>query len=207
MNVPRKALVAGLMAVTAVLATGSCSNGADPVARPSQAVTTVPASQEPAAGPTYAATGLDLCGGTDLGVLSDLSLTVDRRDPTPPASGPGSSCYFGMHTAQGYDANLLVEVVTPESVEEAKGIYGATGRVTTMTADGAIAGLGDQADGFTDESEPSFKYSEYMIVVRRGNLVLKVWLAVGGDAFTPKATLATKVRTILEETLTTVPRS
>lgn len=44
-----------------------------------------------------------------------------------------------------------------------------------------------------------------MVHARTGNLVVKVWLAVGGDSFIPTATLADKSLTILKATQAAVP--
>ena len=75
-----------------------------------------------------------------------------------------------------------------------------------MVSDAAVSGVGDQAEGFAIQTEPKpgFKYGEYRIQARKANLVLDVWLAVGGSTFVPKETLAAKVLTILKNTLATV---
>jgi len=75
-----------------------------------------------------------------------------------------------------------------------------------MTPDGALAGVGEEAEGFTKQSEPGYKYAEYLIHARRGNLVVKVWLAVGGNAFTPKDKLAAVTLAIAKGTLDRVPK-
>jgi hypothetical protein len=173
--------------------------------------TTAPTSPEasPASstGRLYRATDLDLCTRTSLAPLADLSLTVQRTDPTPPRSAPGAACLFEMRTEDGHIASLRVEAATPPSIQEAQRLYRATEQVTVMQPDGSISGIGDEAEGFSKQSEPGFKYSEYLVQARTGNLVAEVWLAVGGKDFVPKQTLAARSRTILAATLAQVPRS
>jgi len=186
------------------LALGGCSSGVEPLTPVSvNPPASAPAST--AAGVSYAADGFDLCAHTDLAPLADLNLTVDRKDPKPPPSGVGASCLFDMHTATGQQARLLVEAATPESAEDAQSIYQGTARATALKAEGPVAGLAEQADAFALESDPGFKNSEYMIVARRSNLVVTVVLEVGGTAFTPKQTMATKVRALADATLAAIP--
>jgi hypothetical protein len=158
-------------------------------------------------GPSYDATGLNLCDRTNLGPLADLSLKVERANPAPPLSEGRPTCLFEMRTATGQMANLLVQVATPRSIEEAQGIYRAQGGSGNEPPDAQLSGIGDQAEGFRKESQPGFKYSEYTVHARNGNLVVKVWLAVGGNDFTPTQTLATKAETILKATMAQVPKA
>ncbi|SCG38315.1 hypothetical protein GA0070614_0502 [Micromonospora coxensis] len=74
-----------------------------------------------------------------------------------------------------------------------------------MAPAGPVTGVGEEAEAFTKQSTPGFKYAEYMVHSRTGNLVVKVWLAVGGDSFTPTATLAAKAVAILSATRSAVP--
>jgi len=141
----------------------------------------------------------------DLALLAELKLTVTRTDPTPPVGRPGAACLFEMRTADGHQANLRVEASTPATAEEAVRLFQATGQVTAMTPAGAVPGLGEEAEAFTKQSTPGFDYAEYLVHARTGNLVVKVWLAVGGDSFTPTATLAEKSRAILTATQAAVP--
>ncbi|PYC65560.1 hypothetical protein C7C45_28230 [Micromonospora arborensis] len=146
-----------------------------------------------------------MCKRTDLRPLADLSLTVARTDPTPPLGRPGVACLFELRTKDGHEANLRVEASTPVSAEEARLLYRSTGQVTVMTPVGVIAGVGDEAEAFTRRSEPGFKYAEYMVHARMGNLVVKVWLAVGGASYVATETLAPKALTVLRATQAAVP--
>jgi hypothetical protein len=161
----------------------------------------------PSAGPMYDAVGVDLCGRTDLTPLNSLSLKVEGTDPTPPPSGPGAACLFELRPPGGQPANLRVEATTLASADEAGRLYRATQQVTGMTPDGALAGVGEEAEGFTKQSDPGYKYAEYLIHARRNNLVVKVWLAVGGEAFTPKEKLAAVALEITKQTLGLVPKA
>ncbi|WP_433458364.1 hypothetical protein [Micromonospora sp. CA-248212] len=205
----KRALVVGLLVTLAV--TGGCDDGGSATPR---AVTTSPiagtpatSSPAPAVGPTYDATNLDLCRRTDLTTLADLSVRVARTDPKPPLARQGSSCLFEMRTADDHQANLLVEASSLTSAEEAGRLYTATQQVTAMTADGPVAEVGEEAEGFVKRSDPGFKYTEYMVHARDANLVVKVWLAVGGDSYLPTKTLAAKALTILKATYTAVPHA
>ncbi|WP_285796109.1 hypothetical protein [Micromonospora sp. NBRC 107095] len=137
--------------------------------------------------------------------MAELSLTVARTDPKPPLGQPGASCLFEMRTKDGYQANLRVEASTPVSEQEARLLYRATAQVTVMTPAGAITGVGDEAEAFTRRSEPGFKYAEYMVRARTGNLVVKVWLAVGGTSYAATETLVSKALTLLKATQAAVP--
>ncbi|MBQ1019782.1 hypothetical protein KBX71_18195 [Micromonospora sp. D93] len=146
-----------------------------------------------------------MCKRTDLRPLAELSLTVARTDPKPPLGQPGASCLFEMRTKDGHQANLRVEAATPASEQEARLLYRATAQVTVMTPAGVITGVGDEAEAFTRRSEPGFKYAEYMVRARTGNLVVKVWLAVGGASYAATETLASKALTLLKATQAAVP--
>ncbi|MBQ1009382.1 hypothetical protein KBX53_00100 [Micromonospora sp. M51] len=146
-----------------------------------------------------------MCKRTDLRPLAELSLTVTRTDPKPPLGQPGAACLFEMRTKDGHQANLRVEAATPVSEQEARLLYRATAQVTVMTPAGAISGVGDEAEAFTRRSEPGFKYAEYMVRARTGNLVVKVWLAVGGASYAATETLASKALTLLKATQAAVP--
>jgi hypothetical protein len=208
----RRSAVAGLGVLAGALAVAGCSGGAvqPPAAPTSGSPVTVPTSTTSAAasaGPAYNATGLDLCAKTDTAQLSGLSLTVDRADAKAPTSGPGAACLFNLRTADGHKASLLVEASTPPSTQDAERLFRSKAAVTVMTSEGAVTGLGDEAEAFSKESQPGFKYSEYLVHARSGNLVVKVWLAVGGNEFTPKATLAARSQAIAKTALAAVPRS
>lgn len=164
-----------------------------------------PTAPTASAGPMYRAQDLELCKRTDLQPLEELSLTVARTDPKPPLGQPGAACLFEMRTKDGHQANLRVEASTPASEQEARLLYRATAQVTVMTPAGVITGVGDEAEAFTRRSEPGFKYAEYMVRARTANLVVKVWLAVGGASYTATETLASKALTLLKATQAAVP--
>ncbi|TDC38698.1 hypothetical protein E1211_06450 [Micromonospora sp. 15K316] len=137
--------------------------------------------------------------------LADLALTVTRTDPKPPVGRPGAACLFEMRTKAGYAANLRVEASTPATVDEARRLYRGTQQATGMTAVGSITDVGDEAEAFTKQSTPGFKYAEHMVHARSGNLVVKVWLAVGGESYAPTSSLAAKSLAILRATQEAVP--
>jgi hypothetical protein len=166
---------------------------------------TAPAGPSPSATPAYRASGLDVCAQADRGPLAGLALTVDRTTPREPATGPGASCLFDLHTGDGHPATLLVDAITPATVDEAKDVYASARRVTAMTFDGDIPGVGDEADGFTANTQLDFKNAKYLAQGRIGNLVVEVGLSVGGDTFAPKETLATPAVAIVRSTMAKVP--
>ncbi|MET8358923.1 hypothetical protein [Micromonospora sp. NPDC005171] len=196
------------MALVAVLATAACDGASAPAGAPtagsgaSSVASTAPTAS---AGPMYRAQDLELCKRTDLQPLAELSLTVVRTDPKPPLGQPGASCLFEMRTKDGHQANLRVEAATPASEQEARLLYRATAQVTVMTPAGVITGVGDEAEAFTKRSEPGFKYAEYMVRARTSNLVVKVWLALGGASYAAAETLASKALTLLKATQAAVP--
>ncbi|MEU6021924.1 hypothetical protein [Micromonospora sp. NPDC047134] len=196
------------VALVAVAALAGC-DAQTPVAAPSapaQTSATVPSATPSPAGPSYSAAELDLCARTDLAPLADLALTVTRTDPKPPPGRPGAACLFEMRTRSGHEANLLVEASTPATAEEARLLYLGTREATGMTPAGPVAQVGEEAEAFTKRSTPGFRYAEYMVHSRTGNLVVKVWLAVGGESYLPTETLASASRVILTATRSAVPR-
>lgn len=204
------ARVVGTAVLLAVVSVSACTGTNAPRGAPSAVVDSPAATVSGTAGPVpprYRADDLDLCRRVNLDPLAELKVTVQRRDPTPPPSGPGAACLFEMRTAGGQPASLRVAVETPATAAEAAAVYRATGRVTVMRPEGPVEGIGEQAEAYSRESEPGFKYAEYLIQARTGNLVVEVWLAVGGTAFTPKARLATAARAVLVATMAQVPRA
>lgn len=187
-----------------LLALGGCTDGERSEGSVQPAT---PASPAASTADLYAAADLDLCAKTDRAPLADLKLTVRGTDPKPPPSAPGSACLFEMRTADGHEASLRVEAATPSSADQARQLYQATADVSGMSRDAAVTGLGEQAEGFAKQSDPGFKYAEYLIHAQTGNLVVKVWLAVGGDSYVPKRTLAAAVREIAGATLQLVPKA
>ncbi|MGQ5262061.1 hypothetical protein ACTWLT_15035 [Micromonospora sp. ZYX-F-536] len=197
-----------VVALVAVLTTAACDGSSAPAGAPTAGPTTssVAATAPTAsAGPIYRAQDLELCKRTDLRPLAELSLTVARTDPKPPLGHPGAACLFEMRTKDGHQANLRVEASTPASEQEARLLYRATAQVTVMTPAGRISGVGDEAEAFTKRSEPGFKYAEYMVHARTSNLVVKVWLALGGASYAATDTLASKALTFLRATQAAVP--
>ncbi|MGC5033756.1 hypothetical protein [Micromonospora sp. DT229] len=193
--------------LVAVAALAGC-DAETPVAAPSAPAQTsagVPSATPSPAGPSYSAAELDLCRRTDLAPLADLALTVTRTDPKPPPGRPGAACLFEMRTRSGHEANLRVEASTPATAEEARLLYQGTREATGMTPAGPVAQVGEEAEAFTKRSTPGFRYAEYMVHSRTGNLVVKVWLAVGGEAYLPTATLASAALDILTATQSAVP--
>ncbi|MEV4826138.1 hypothetical protein [Micromonospora sp. NPDC049274] len=197
-----------VVALVAVFATAACDGASAPAGAPiagpatSSVASTAPTAS---AGPLYRAQDLELCKRTDLRPLAELSLTVARTDPKPPLGQPGAACLFEMRTKDGHEATLRVEASTPASEQEARLLYRAKAQVTVMTPAGAVTGVGDEAEAFTRRSEPGFKYAEYMVHARTGNLVVKVWLAVGGVSYAATETLASKALTFLKATQAVVP--
>jgi hypothetical protein len=191
----------GLVVLAALTVAGCTQEPPSPT--PTPAASTAPEASASPAGPTYKASTLDLCAKTDLAPLADLSLKLEGKDDSPPNGGPGAACFFKFKTAGGHLASLRVEAMAVSSAEEAEKAFKSQQNVSVMKSDGPVSGLGDQAEGRTLDSEPGFKQSEYMIHGRVGNLTFKAWLSVGGNAFTPKTTLAPKVNTIAKALLTT----
>jgi hypothetical protein len=181
------------------------TSGCTPDPDPAPPVATPAAVPSPSAAPesAYSAVGVDLCAKADRAPLESLKLTVKGTAAKSPTSAPGAACLFELRTADGHEASLLVEASTPPSAEQAEQLYRATAAVTGMTAAGDVAGLGDEAAALTKRSDPG--QSEYLIHSRAGNLVVKVWLSVGGDAYPPEQTLAGPVRTITDTTIKLIP--
>lgn len=112
-----------------------------------------------------------------------------------------------MTTSDGRMASLRVEAVALGSAAEAERLYRAERSVTRMTLDGPVSGLGEEAEAFEIRTEPGFKYAEYKIHVRSGNLVVEVWPAVGKQTFTPKQTPAQATRAVVDATFATVSQA
>lgn len=200
----RLSLLAAAAALT-LAAAGCTKTPNDPVpptAAPPSAVSTPEAEEKV----PYRLNVLDLCQRTDLQPLQEFSLKVKSTDGRSPMLGTGESCVFELESPNGKPATLQVQAFAPPSVQEAKRLYTAQ-RGKRMTSDGAVSGVGEEAEGFTiqTEPEPGFKYGEYRIQARNANLLVDVWLAVGApDAFIAKETIAAKVLAILKTTLATI---
>lgn len=186
-----------------VLSLGACTSE-----KPAPQVTATPIASATSNAPAavkyrYQPSTVDLCK-TDLTPLAELKLAPKKTDSTLPLAGPGEACLFEMTTPSGHIASLRVEAVALTSSEDAQRLYKTQHDTTRMKPDGGISGLGDEAEGFTLETEPGFKYSEYRVHARQDNLVLEVWVAVGGNAFTPKQILAAIAQAVTRTTLATV---
>lgn len=208
----RRVLCALLGVLAAVLFSTACAGGSArpqevsaPLDSPEAGLT--PSATAAEAGRRYDAQGLDVCTRTDLAPLAGLSLSVESRRAKDPSSAPGAACLFELRTQAGFEARLLVEASTLTSTDDAQRLYRTTQQVSGMDPAGAVDGIGDEAEGFTKRSEPGYKNAEYMIHARSRNLVLKVWLAVGGKTFTPEDVLAAKAHAILQSAMSIVPLS
>ena len=193
-----------LVAVVALGALAGCTGEAEPqppAATPAPPATSgLPAPSGPAA--DYDATGVRLCDATDLTPLKKLGLTARKTAAKAPASAPGSACLFTLRSKDGHDGSLLVEAATPESAEQAELLYRATGSVTDMVDEGALPGLGDEAEGFSGQSTASGeKTTECLVHARTGNLVVKAFLTVGGDDYPNKQAVAAPAREIVAGTI------
>jgi hypothetical protein len=191
--------------VLAVVSMAGCTGQAP---EPASSRPEMPRPTPSAAALTYRYSALDLCALTDLGPLAALKLTVQEKRRAAPSGrkGEAEACLYEMGTQSGDIARLSVEAVPAKSLDEAQIIYGAAEH-NSMKPDGQITGLGEQAEGRTLDTELGYRHSEYMIHLRSQNLHLAVWLAVGGASFTPKETLAPKVKAISEATFAAVARA
>lgn len=210
MSIASRSVLTAAGSVLVLVLAGACDSRSDaPAGAPTVATEATENAPEPAPSepPKYNAVGLDICARTDLSPLDGLSLTLAERLPKTPTSGPGAACLFEMRSRDGHPASLLVEATTLASVGEAERLYQTTQQVSSMTFDGELAGVADEAQAFIEESEPGFKYSEYMVRARSENLVVKVWLAVGGKEFTAKSDLAPRALAVLKSTLALVPEA
>jgi hypothetical protein len=154
------------------------------------------------AGRLFDAAGMALCDQTDPAPLTGLGLRVRDTVSKPPPSAPGAACLIEL-TGSGRTGSLLVEAATPASIEEATRLYDATGDVTVMRPAGDLAGVGERAEAFTRRSGAGGATAEYMVRVRSGNLVVKVWLSVTGGG--SETALTAPVRRIAVATLAQVP--
>jgi len=198
-------------ALVAVLGLTLCACRRKRPPAPSVSSTPVPTWTAPIAPPTrsepmYHAKGVDLCKLTDLSPLSDLKIKIDLKDPK--RSHGDASCFYKLHTATRRDANLLVDVTTLKSVDEAKDMCRALRKHGVMNHEGSLSGIGDEADGYAlEKDKKEYQEAEYMIRARYENMVIEVWLAVFDRPLIPKATLSEKVRTIVKASAALVPKS
>ncbi|WP_244236550.1 hypothetical protein [Micromonospora violae] len=202
-------LLRAVAILTIFAAVAACDDTVD--GGPSKTEGPPPQTTSPVATPpadpvrSFTAAGLRLCEHRDLIPLATLSLTVRREDPTPPQAAPGAACLVEMETADGHEANFRVEASTPASTEDAVRLYGTARQGASMRRAGDLEGIGDEAEAYTRQSQPGFKYAEYMAQARDDNLVVQVWLAVGGDEFVSTELLARETVRALRRTLALVP--
>lgn len=194
--------------VLAALSLAACSAGTPTSSSSTTGSTpsTTPSTVASSSPPSYRYADLDLCAALDLAPLAPLKLTVkDKRRAVPAGhtKGEGEACLHEMRTSSGDIARLTVEAIPAESVDEARGIYRAVEQ-DSMKPDGAVAGPWEQGAGRTLDTAEGYKHSEYLVHVLSGNLHVSVWLAVGGDAYTPKEELAPVVKAMTEQTYATV---
>jgi len=195
-----------LAIAVSLLSLAACSAGTPPSTPAASAAVATTSKPAAASATVYSYSELDLCAVTDLKPLADLKLTLqDKRRALPSGrkKGEGEACLHEMKTSSGQIARLTVEAILAKSADEATSIYRAATQ-DSMKSDGVVAGLGEQAEGRWLDTESGYKHSEYLVHARNGNLHISVWLAVGGSSFTPKETLAPKVKAVAEATYATV---
>lgn len=196
------------LALTA-LSLAACTGGTPTPAPTGSATTSAAAASPSAATAAYRYADLDLCAATDLAPLAGLKLTVKEKRRTVPAGhskGEGEACLHEMTTPGGDIARLTVDAIPAGSADEAQALYRSVEQ-DEMKADGAVAGPWEQGGGRTLDTTDGYRHSEYLVHTRSGNLHISVWLAVGGDAYTPKEQLAPAVKAIAEQTYATVTRA
>jgi hypothetical protein len=206
----RPAMVRNGRAIAALALVAAIAGCSDPEpTTPGGAATTTPEPTVPATSAQpigFSATELDLCKKTDLKPLAKLGLTVSGTDPKPPPSAPGAACLFTMKTKDGHEASLRVEASTPESVAQATQLYNTTSTITDMKDAGPVSGLGEEAEAYTKQADQGYKDSEYLVHARTENLVIKVWLSVGGDTYASKQSLEGPSKDIASATIALVPK-
>ncbi|MEV4410984.1 hypothetical protein [Catellatospora sp. NPDC049609] len=197
------------LALTA-LSLAACAGGTPtPGASTAAATPSAAAASPSAAAAAYRYSDLDLCAATDLAPLAGLKLTVQDERRTAPAGhrkGEGEACLHEMKTAGGHTARLTVEAIPAASADAADAIYRAVEQ-DAMKADGAVAGPWEQGAGRTLDTTQGYRHSEYLVHGVSGNLHVSVWLAVGGDEYTPKEKLAPLVKAVAEQVHGTVARA
>jgi hypothetical protein len=188
-----------------VLSLAACT-GTDPKPAPTTAGQgPAPASASPSPAVTYEHKVIDLCEKVDLAPLAPLRLTLREKRAAQPLGvreHEGDSCLHEMTTAEGKIARLTVSAVVTGTPDQARGrLDAATGGTTAI---GPVAGPWQQGVVHTLDTEQGYKHSELEVRAVSGNLYLSVWLAVGGDEYTPAGTLQPPVTKIAETTFATV---
>jgi hypothetical protein len=156
-------------------------------------------------GPLASVTGLDLCAKTNLAPLADLKVKVKKaKSDTHGSDGADAACFFEMRTASGRDVSMHVAVTTFKSVEDAKHFFGIHRKFRQegpMKYDGSLNGIGEEADGFSLQTEKrEYQKAEYLILARFENRHVEAWVEVFDKPLIAKATLAEKARAILQGT-------
>jgi hypothetical protein len=214
----RMRLGVGVAALAGTLVVGGCTPGVDPSPRHSAVSSPAASSPSPSAsppGPMYSVAGLDLCKVTDRTPLDDLALHIVKTDNSQPP-GFDVKCLLEMRNRSDYPAWLTVmataQASPAEAVKEFKAIRSMN---SSMTFVGEVDGVGDQAIEYTRNKEypadkqdgtPAYKLSDCLLVISVGNLVMEVFLQLGGVAFTPITGLAPRALAIAKATITRVPR-
>ena len=101
---------------------------------------------------------------------------------------------------------MSVAVTTFKSVEDAKHFLGVRRRFRQeagMKFEGSLSGLGEEADGFSEETaKKEYQQAEYLIIARFENRHVEAWLSVLGKPLIAKTILAEKTRALLQGTAT-----
>jgi hypothetical protein len=156
-------------------------------------------------GPLVPVTGLDLCGKTNLAPLADLKVKVKKTKPdTHGFGGADAGCFFELRTAGGRDVSMHVGVTTFKSVEDAKHFFEVHRKFRQegpMKYDGSLSGIGEEADGFSKETEKKeYSAAEYLILARFENRHVEAWFEVFDKPLIAKTTLVEKARALLQGT-------
>ena len=158
---------------------------------------------------TYQYAVVDLCTKADLAPLAALKLTVqEKRNSLPPgySEGEAEMCLHEMTTADGHIARLTLTAIVAESAADAQREFQGTQRDKLKPA-GPVPGPWQQGVARTLDTTAGFKHTEYAVHALDGNLYLSVWLAVGGDSYTPAKELEPVVAKIAETTFATVAQA
>ena len=198
-------MCAAVVAMIAVLAIVGCDRG-EPVVEPSRYVP--PTRPSPTVDPpVYDSSLVDLCVDTDLALIADLALTIDKRRPDHPSGAEGPYCAFLMHNHADQPSNLVVHVSTPDTDDEARRVFNAVKITSSMTTEGPVTSLPIEALGRTNRSEyRGYKAAEYKIIAIDRNLVVEVFLSIGEDGYHPKADLKRRVEALTRSTIALVKR-
>jgi hypothetical protein len=195
-----------LPSLLVVLCLAACTEGSPELAPTATGYAPAPISASPSSAVTYQYAVLDLCTAADLAPLAALDLTVrEKRNSLPPGftEGEAEMCLHEMKTADGHIARLTLTAIVAESAAEAQREFEGAER-DKMKPAGPVSGPWQQGVARTLDTTTGFKHTEYVTHILDGNLYLSVWLAVGGDSYTPAKELEPAVTKITETTFKTV---